>query len=344
LTPLHYAMRDGIKILHGIEFEKVARVCQNGAGGRCVSADDAAAITSLDPAVLQALKAGQALPTTDVVAQGGGTYNNQQPQPADGNVAAGGGGRGGRDEILGGRNMLNLEKALLAAGADPNAPMQRPPAKLRLRRKPLLNLTGATPFMLAAAADDVPSMRTLVEGHAKAAVVTAVDMTEFDKTGYGDDNQIQGNGTSLMVAVGLGRENDFGKAQEQRAVEAAKVLVGLGSNVNEATETGWTALHAAAFLGANSIIEFLVQNGANVNVMNGCGQTPLTLSEGTSARGLLQRVTPHTKTSELLRKLGAVDNPPTKPVGRCIEGRFGLEYAVVKPGEKAPVRTGNEQE
>jgi hypothetical protein len=50
----------------------------------------------------------------------------------------------------------------------------------------------------------------------------------------------------------------------------------------------------------------------------------------------LQRVTPHPKTAELLRKLGAIDNPPTKPVGRCVEGRFGLEYAVVKPGTKEP--------
>ena len=346
LTPLHYAMRDGIKALHGIEVEKVARVCQNGAGARCVAADDAAAITALDPSVLQALKAGQALPTTDTVAQGGGGYKGggQAQAAADGNAPAGGGGRGNRDEILPGRDMINLTKALLAHGADPNAPMLRPPARLRLRRKPLLNLTGATPFMLAAASNDMVAMRTLVEGRAKTAVITTVDPVEFNKTGFGDDNQIQGNGTPLMVAIGLGRENDFGKAQEQRAVEVAKVLLGLGANVNDATETGWTAMHAAAFLGADAIIEFLVQNGANVNVVNGCGQTPLTLSEGTSARGLLQRVTPHPKTSELLRKLGAIDNPPAKPVGRCIEGRFGLDYAVIKPGEKPQPKSRNDQE
>ena len=64
------------------------------------------------------------------------------------------------------------------------------------------------------------------------------------------------------------------------------------------------------------------------------GKTPLSLAEGTNARGLLERVTPHKSTGELLRKLGAGTGPVSTPVGKCIEGRFGLEYATVMPGDK----------
>jgi len=41
-------------------------------------------------------------------------------------------------------------------------------------------------------------------------------------------------------------------------------------------------------------------------------------------------------TAELLRKLGAGAGPNAPPVRKCIEGRFGLEYAVVKPGANPP--------
>ena len=244
-----------------------------------------------------------------------------------------------------GSNMLELAKALLARGADPNAQLKEPPARLRLRRKPVLSLSGATPFMLAAAAGDLNSMRTLVEARAKPLVGSVVNEKEFRKEGFGDDNQIQGNGTPLMVAVGMGRENDLGREGERRALEAAKVLVELGADVNQATDTGWTPLHAAAFLGANQIIQFLVDKGAKLDVQNGCGQTPLSLAEGTDARGLLQRVTPHKSTADLLHKLGAGTPPLSGPVGRCVEGRFGLEYAVVKPGEKeAPKEAPKEKQ
>jgi ankyrin repeat protein len=318
ITPLHYAMRDGLKVLHGMDIEKVQRVCQNGAGGRCVAVENAASISSLEPEVLQALKAGKAVDALQYQQQPGG-YDTRRTS-----------------EVLEGRNMMTLARALIAKGANVNAEIQRPPERLRLRRKPLLNLKGATPFLLASAAADLVAMRTLVEARAKPLVETVVDQKEFLKEGYGDDNQIQGNGSPFLVAAGLGRENDFGKQEEERALQVLKTLLQLGADVNEATETGWTALHAASFLGANTLIEFLVSQGAELNARNGCGQTPLTLAEGTDARGLLQRVTPHPKTAELLRTLGAVDSSPMKPVGRCVEGRFGLEYAVVKPGAKAP--------
>jgi ankyrin repeat protein len=138
-----------------------------------------------------------------------------------------------------------------------------------------------------------------------------------------------------MVAVGMGRHDDFSPKEEKNALEAAKILVELGADINQATETGWTAMHAAAFGGATSVVEFLASKGANLNAINGCGQSPYSLAAGTNARGLLERVTPHKSTADLLKKLGAVDKPQGKAVGKCVEGRYGLEYATVDKLEEA---------
>jgi ankyrin repeat protein len=309
MTALHYSLRDGMKLLHGMDITEVIRVCGRGAGARCVVVEDP---TTLDPKFLE-----------DAEIQ----YTSRD-----------------RNSILGGNNMTKLTTALLASGADPNAPILRPPARLRLRAKPLFSLSGATPFFLATAAHDVRAMSTLVEAGAKPLVKTAIQEKEFFKEGFGDDNQIQGNATPLLAAAGMGRKDDFSPEGEKRALEAIKVMLDLGADVNEATDTGWTALHAAAYLGADSIIEFLAAKGANVNARTGCGQTPLTLAEGTEARGLLERVVPHADTGQLLRRSGAVDNPSGAPVGRCVEGRFGLDYATVKPGATEAPKEAPKQE
>jgi ankyrin repeat protein len=229
-----------------------------------------------------------------------------------------------------GSNMPELAKALLAHGADPNISLTESPPQLRMRRKPIISLQGTTPFMLAAASHDVDSMRILAEGGAKLAVKTVSDPKEVNNKDHGQENQIQGNGTPLLVAAGLGRKDDMGKEEQRRSLEAVRTLVEMGADVNEASDTGWTPLHSAAFVGADGAVEYLVSKGANLNARNGCGQTPLSLAAGASARGLLQRAIPHPSTAELLRNLGAVKNPPNNPVGNCVLGRFGLDYASVK--------------
>jgi len=225
--------------------------------------------------------------------------------------------------------MKELAKALLAHGADPNVPLLDLPLQLR-RRKGIISLKEVTPFMLAAASHDVDSLRILAEGGAELAVKTVSDPKEVNNKDYGQYNQIQGNGTPLLVAAGLGRKDDMGKAEQKRSLEAVTTLVEMGADVNQASDTGWTPLHTAAFVGSDAVVEYLVSQGANLNARNGCGQTPLSLAAGTSAHGLLQRAIPHPSTAELIRKLGAVKNPPNNPVGACVLGRFGLDYASVK--------------
>jgi hypothetical protein len=189
----------------------------------------------------------------------------------------------------------------------------------------MISLHGATPFMLAAAAYDVESMRILAEGRAKLAVKTTSIPKEIDRKDFGGANQIQGNGTPLLVAAGLGRTDDMGGDEQARSLESVKILVEMGADVNLPSDTGWTALHAAAYMGSDSVVKYLVSKGANLNARTGCGQTPLSLAAATSVDGLLDTPTPHPSTAALLRELGAVEEPSTSPVGVCILG-FRLAY------------------
>ena len=76
----------------------------------------------------------------------------------------------------------------------------------------------------------------------------------------------------------------------------------------------------------DNIVQYLIEKGAKLDVQNGCGQTPLTLANGTNARGLIQIPRERKSTTELLKKFGASEKLVGKPVGRCVEGRYGIEY------------------
>jgi len=304
MTALHYTMRDGLKLLHGYEVVAAKRICGYAQDSRCkvfdeVSDEEKELIK--DPALGLYIVEG-ALDTND-------------PYKSTGMILPGG-------------NMYQLAEALLARGANVNAPMNYPPPRLRLDSLPWLNLKGATPFFLASASLDNASMELFLEHGANPVVGTEINKDIFlhQTKNYADDNQILGDGTALMVAVGLGKKNDFTQEEEKRALDAAKRLISLGADVKEVTATGWTALHAAAFLGANTIVKFLVEQGANIDALNGCGRSPLSIAEGENAVGLLDRPVAHEDTAKLLRSLGAgTSRSPDSLVGECVLGRGGLD-------------------
>lgn len=318
MTPLHYTMRDGLKYLTGIAIVKVKKICGSGSGGRCISTDNRESLKFLDGGFSPEVKKFMA----ELEAEAKGVAKSTVP------VVNGYGPP--KDEILPGANMLELAKALLARGANPNAQMKESPARLRLLRKPNISVINATPFLLAAASKDVASMRVLAEGRAERNIITTSDPKELFKTTTGDDNQIQGNGTPLLVAAGLGRNDDFSAAETKLSLEAVKVLVEMGADVNQANDTGWTPLHAAAFMGADPVVSYLISKGAKLSVRNGCGQTPLSLADGSDSKGLLQRAIPHPSTAKLLQDAGATRDSSGRPVGACVLGRHGLEYADVQ--------------
>jgi ankyrin repeat protein len=84
-------------------------------------------------------------------------------------------------------------------------------------------------------------------------------------------------------------------------IEAVKLAVELGADVNAANQNGDTALHSAAHHGFETVIQFLVSQGARLDAKNKGGQTPLMVAE---SRRNADDKTIATVTADLLRRLG----------------------------------------
>ena len=193
-----------------------------------------------------------------------------------------------------------LVAALLAAGADPNARLVKPLPLVSRRIQQDNGLTpttaGATPFHLAASFGDVESMRILVEAGADPFLTT-------------DDGT-----TALMVAAGAdyvegadkyGRRSypAYYQTLQERALEATKLCLELGLDVNAVNDSGQTPLHGAVYMGGTVIAPYLVEQGARLDVLNGRGQSPWTIAaKGEYRAGSFYR---HEETAVVLEALGA---------------------------------------
>jgi ankyrin repeat protein len=191
-------------------------------------------------------------------------------------------------------NLPGLMRALLSHGANPNARLTKAPRTGGSAGKAAV---GATPFVLAAAGPDPAAMRILYEGGADAKVVT------------------EGKLTPLIVAAGVARGQDFTEDEKKAALEAVRILVDLGADVNAASEDGLTAMHGAATNGADAVVQFLADRGAKLDVKDKYQQTPLSIASGMRlpwipyGDELGEIIQP--STAQLLLKLGAtpLDTP-----------------------------------
>jgi ankyrin repeat protein len=300
MTALHFTMRDGLKVLLGLNLVKEKQVCGFTAGVPC---KDMAILTDAelamidDPAFNLKIIEGK---TKQIDYQG---YNRK---------------------MLPGDTMHELAEALLARGADVNAAMKYPPPHMRIEHLTWINLANSSPLFLAAAAQDQFAVEIMLEHGADLNVTTDINHEVFtDQISKHDDgNQIQGNASVFMAAVGMGRQKGLTIEQERTALAITKRLVALGADVNEANAAGWTPLHVAAFNGTNTLVKFLVEQGARLNVMNGCGRTPLSLASGENTVGLLAASKPKPDTVKLLLALGSESSELTGPVGECVLGRI----------------------
>ena len=152
----------------------------------------------------------------------------------------------------------------------------------------------ATPFMLAATGWDAEGMRILAAAGAdpkartekQPGVVIGKDgliepsvAAKLISAGIIEPNEVgPWEVTALMMAVGITRTRGaypLFEEEEKRALEAVKVAIDLGIDVNASDNLGLTALHGAAFFGSNSIVQYLAEKGANLNAKDITGQTPL---------------------------------------------------------------------
>jgi Ankyrin repeats (many copies) len=76
----------------------------------------------------------------------------------------------------------------------------------------------------------------------------------------------------------------------------------------KATDTrGENALHGAALRGADTIVQFLIDQGMDVNATSKQGYTPLDVAMGKTI--VLQLPVPQESTVALLKKLGGKEGP-----------------------------------
>ncbi len=204
-------------------------------------------------------------------------------------------------------NMVALVKALLAQGADPNLRIEKAPRlPAGSGNTPRFSMAGATPLFLAVATGDSGLIRVLLDAQADSRIPT------------------EKNATPLMVAAGLGNLQDRTAEEEKNALEVTEILLQLGADVNAVGENGYTALHGAAYVGADAITQLLVAKGAQLDVEDIWGQTPLMLAEGIIGPLLLDFTKksngPHPSTAKLLRQLGASPVAPVAQVPTPLPG------------------------
>jgi uncharacterized protein len=156
---------------------------------------------------------------------------------------------------------LELARHLIAKGANVNAQAKTTTAKRPGTDQNYKDILGATPFFLAAKSGDIPYMRLLLASGADPSIAL-------------DDHT-----TPLMVAAGIGCVTGQWIEQERDILAAVKLLVEeTHADVNAMNDDHETALHGGACRSMDSVIQYLVDKGAKLNVKDADDQTPLELA------------------------------------------------------------------
>jgi ankyrin repeat protein len=181
---------------------------------------------------------------------------------------------------------LELIESLLKHGANPNATLTAVQIQRAHTDGDPAVAAGATPFLRAAKASDVPVMKLLLA--------------------HGADPKIplKNGNTALMLAAGLGYRDgnmavptkDRGTPQDE--IAAIQLCLDNGLDINAAGANGDTALHdAVTGRGELDVIRYMVEHGASLDAKNARGQTALEAAR-TSRRD-------RTAAAELLERLAA---------------------------------------
>lgn len=211
------------------------------------------------------------------------------------------------------KDLREAIKALLAHGADANPRLKSAPPSLfgpgrgagsevpavdgSMASGPAGSFAGATPFWIAAKNVNVAVMEQLIAGGADMTL-TNNNMT-----------------TPLMAAAGLSQiqgpraqrgdvSQFYSNWGESDALDSVTHLLDRGADVNATNASGQTALHGAAYMGGDTVVDLLLRRGARIDVQDAQGQTPFRIAEA-HLNVAAQGVTEWPKTAALLRARGA---------------------------------------
>jgi len=177
---------------------------------------------------------------------------------------------------------LKIVKALLAHGANVNARMTKPQPSFA---GGYLDAVGATPFLLAASADDLEMMKIFLDAGADPRILTAT------------------NAGPIMAAAGGNHGIGEDLLTEPQATEVVNFLLKLGVEPKGETTFGENALFGPAYRGWNHLLAQLIDLGVNVNAVSKAGVTPWLAASGSGDR--LGGVLYNQEGADLLLKHGA---------------------------------------
>lgn len=208
---------------------------------------------------------------------------------------------------------LDLAKKLLAKGADPNARITwketamtkslgttKNPPNVNLGRHHL-SFVGSTPFYNAARNGDAVYMKLLVDNGADPKINTAVGVTPLmaascldyyegespgPLTGVSEVERLEAVKLALKLGGDINAHTSFGSYPMIGSAEFTLLtypenmddLLTLG--VGDPRWDGMTALHGAVICNQPTILQYLVDQGADLNAKNRLGWTPLMISKG----------------------------------------------------------------
>ena len=220
---------------------------------------------------------------------------------------------------------IHVVEKLIAKGVDIDARMTRNGLKDGQRNR--LNRLGATAFFLAAKVTDVEAMRALVDAGADPLMPNA------DGT------------TPLMVAAGLaiwnpGEDGGSLSGQEDEVLEAVRMCVELGNPIDAVNYRGETALHGAAFRGANNVVAYLVEQGADLDARTEQGWSPLAVANGFSYSDFYKA---QVHTAALLRELMETRGIPTEGEGHVVPGSVCYDCIQTRRDQSDAVRERDER-
>jgi ankyrin repeat protein len=204
--------------------------------------------------------------------------------------------RGGRPDRPSSDQTTALEVArmLLEKGANPNMMLKLFPPYRSLgqdRGGDSMLTIGTTPLIRAAKAGDVGSIKLLLQHGARVDLPNILGITPF------------------MAAAGIGSTTIDIRARfrnEEQCIQAAKLLLAAGADVNARRNNGQTALHGAALWGWTAFVQFLADSGANLQAADRDGMKALDIAQGkvgVSGRVGIATPEPHPETAALLQKL-----------------------------------------
>ena len=163
-------------------------------------------------------------------------------------------------------------RLLLAKGANPNARLKRP--IIGRHHTPTGDASlgeGATPLARAAKSNDLEVMRLLFDAGADPR------LTLKDRTTVA---MISAAGGAVVGAYAVAIP-----VTEERSLEALKLCVEHGVDLNAFNSNGLTALHNATSRGAKELVKYLAAQGAKLDLRDKQGRLPLDIALGVGGRG-----------------------------------------------------------